>query len=194
MYLYTVFGLLYRMISRIFEDQRKMTLCMFVWCAIVMYGYSQSVQKNNSFLQWGPSDTMEIVGMKVNTWHKWWLLMCFTFLNTCINEFIANCLDPWIINVLQDSKNEIIPYSKVTCVAISQAYNLYCHLMSVVGISLLLSQIDVLCVRIMADMLTSTFAMTRFISDKRVVYGQYHKVSVGVYGDSPPPPPEDSEL
>ena len=166
------------MISGIFNDQRKMTVCMFMWCAIVMYAYSQSVQKNNTFLQWGPSDTMEIVGMKVNTWHKWWLLMSFTFLNTCINEFIGNCIDPWIINVLQDSKNEVIPYSKGTCIAISQAYSLYCHLMSVVGISLLLSQIDVLFVRIIADMFVSVFAMTRFLRDKRVICKDYRQVSV----------------
>ena len=38
------------MISGIFDDQRKMTMCMFMWCAIVMYAYSQSVQKNNTFL------------------------------------------------------------------------------------------------------------------------------------------------
>ena len=50
--------------------------------------------------------------------------------------------------------------------------------MSVVGISLLLSQIDVLFVRIIADMFVSVFAMTRFLRDKRVICKDYRQVSV----------------
>jgi len=155
---------------KLFDDKRQTTCVMMTWLLIVMVCYDKSEPVGgSSFLKYGPSNTTVIMGVHVDTWPKWGGVIAFSFVNTCMNEFISNSIDPWILNTIQDDKTKSIPYSKMECVVITQLYNIYCHMMSVVGISLLMSQIDVLGVRIFADLIVSTFAMRRFVRDKVVL-------------------------
>lgn len=171
------------MFTRVFEDKRLTSAVMCTWLAVVMYAYglSDSGDVQNAFMNVGPSPQLVIMGIHVDSWNKWFMVTLFAFCNTAMNEFFSNSIDPWIINTLQDEKTTEIPYSKFTCILISQLWNVYCHCMSLVGISLLLAQVDLLVVRIVADVLVSTFAMTRFLTDK-TVQAQY-----GVM-------PEDTEM
>ena len=162
--------MLNKILVGMFDDKRQTSTIMMGWLLIVMFFYNQSEpSEGSSFLQFGPHENTVIMGVYIDTWHKWGLVMIFTFINTCMNEFFSNSLDPWILNTIQDDKTKTIPYSKGMCMLLTQLYNVYCHLMSVVGISLLLSQVDVLAVRIIADVLVSTFAIKRFLRDKAVV-------------------------
>lgn len=155
----------------LFEDKRATAAAMCTWLALVVASCSALgvSDNNNKFLRFGPTDSTVVLGFRVDTWGRWVAVATFSFANTCINEFIGNSLSPWIVNTVQDAKAPEIPYSKLTCIVIVQLYSIYCHLMSLVGLSLLFSQIDLLFVRMAAEMIVSTFALTRFLQHKTVV-------------------------
>eukprot|EP00961_Rhodomonas_salina_P172436 2325351-Rhodomonas_salina.1 len=73
------------MLVSLFEDKRKTTAVMYAWLGIVMYGYAHSGAHDSLFLQIGPNDDTVIMGIHVDSWHKWSVLVAFTFTNTCIN-------------------------------------------------------------------------------------------------------------
>eukprot|EP00961_Rhodomonas_salina_P244611 3305952-Rhodomonas_salina.1 len=91
-------------------------MVMFSWLGVVMYlyGVSDSGDKENKFMNIGPSETLDIMGIHIDTWNKWAMVCIFAFVNTAMNEFFSNSLDLWIINTLQDDKTTTIPYSKFT--------------------------------------------------------------------------------
>jgi hypothetical protein len=98
------------MLVTIFEDKRMVCIGMCVWLCTVAVAYSQSGSQDKTFLHVGPSQHTTVMGILIDTWHKWILVMVFAFTNTCINEFIGNSLSPWIINTLQDPK--VRPFSR----------------------------------------------------------------------------------
>ena len=65
----------------------------------------------------------------------------------------------------------VIPYPKPVCIGITLLYTIYCHAMSLIGIALLLSQIDFFIVRVLADLAVTSFALTQFLRDKTVSQG-----------------------
>jgi hypothetical protein len=120
------------------------------------------------FMTFGPSSATIFMGMTIDNWFKWWCLASFSFCNTGVNEFLGSALGPWFINTVQDQKCTKLPYSKLTCLAISQLFTVYEHVMSVFGIFLMFSQIDFMLLRMAADLIVNQYSMTRFMLHKDV--------------------------
>jgi hypothetical protein len=163
----------------LFEDKRATVVCMCMWLALVVGGCYTLGVGDNKFLQFGPTESTVVMGFRVDTWSRWTVVSVFCFVNTCMNEFIGNSLNPWIVNTVQDAKAPEIPYNKLTCIIIVQLYGVYCHIMSLVGLSLLFSQIDLLFVRMAAEAVVGSFALTRFLAHKTVVAEGYASVPQG---------------
>lgn len=168
------------MLVLFFEDKRLTTLVMIFWLMVMISIYAFSGVEHNVFLQFGPSEATYVMGFHVDTWPRWYMVSCIAFLNTCFNEFIGGSLDPWIINTIQDEKTTVLPYPKWVCMLIVQTLSIYGHIMSLFGIALLLSQIDFLVIRTVADIIVTTFAMYRFMAHKTVDSG-YTRVSENKY-------------
>jgi hypothetical protein len=56
-----------------------------------------------AYMHVGPGEDTVFMGLKIDNWGKWSALASFSFLNTCINEFISNALGPWFVKSLQAS-------------------------------------------------------------------------------------------
>lgn len=158
------------LIDNLFEDKRLTSALMMTWLFVVIFIYSiSSVGTHHvQFLHVGPSAETIVMGVVIDTWGKWYIISILAFLKTAMNEFVGDSLGPWIINTLQDEKTTTLPYSKGVCLLIVQLYTIYGHIMSVFGIALLLSQVDFLVIRIIADLSVTAFAMYRFMLHKTV--------------------------
>jgi hypothetical protein len=159
-----------KMLEELFEDKRMTSAVMMSWLCIVLvvYGASGVSAHHGQFLHVGPSEETVVMGIAINTWPKWYALAILAFLKTGMNEFVGASIDPWIINTVQDEKTNVLPYAKSTCLVIVLLYQIYGHIMSVFGIALLLSQVDFLLIRMVADTIVTTFAMNRFMANKQV--------------------------
>jgi hypothetical protein len=91
-----------------------------------------------------------------------------SFLSTCVNDFFGDSLSPFFLNTIQDHKTKYLPYSKSTCYIILQLWSTYCCLMSIFSVGLLMSQIDFLLIRLVADLGVNTFTTFKFLKGKEV--------------------------
>ncbi len=91
-----------------------------------------------------------------------------SFLSTCVNDFFGDSLSPFFLNTIQDHKTKYLPYSKSTCYIILQLWSTYCCLMSIFSVGLLMSQIDFLLIRLVADLAVNTFTTFKFLKGKEV--------------------------
>lgn len=149
-----------------FDDKRKTCVCLSCWMCIVMVILYEIGILKSKFMTLGPSDSTVFMGIAINTWYRYNLVMTFTFVNTCINDFMSDAISPWIINTITDHKNMYIPYSKVTCICISQIWSMYCNCMGVLNMFLAFTQIDFIIVRTVADLSMSMYTNIKFLKHK----------------------------
>jgi hypothetical protein len=154
--------------DKLFEDKRWTCVLLSLWMctSVTIFWYLGAFHVQ--FMTTGPSDGTIFMGLVINNWPKWWCLATFSFCNTAINEFLGSALGPWFINTVQDHKCVQLPYSKFTCLLISQIFTVYEHVMSVFGIFLMFSQIDFMLLRMSADLLVNQYSMARFMLHKKV--------------------------
>ena len=150
----------------IFDDKRISITVLIVWLVIVLFAFKSIGLFTTDFMRFGPSPTTKIMTLTIDSWHEWWMVACASFLSTCMNDFFSDSLSPFFINTIQDHKTRYLPYSKTTCYVILQLWSTYCCLMSIFSIGLLMSQIDFLLIRLLADLIVNTFTTFKFLKNK----------------------------
>ncbi|KAJ1465982.1 hypothetical protein T484DRAFT_1757017 [Baffinella frigidus] len=90
----------------------------------------------------------------------------FVVISTAINDFSSDSLSPFIANTVMDHKSKTIPYSKFTIIFITQAWSLYCGVMSVASIALVFAQFDLILIRLVVDLLVNQYTIRRFLINK----------------------------
>jgi len=157
-----------RCLDAIFDDKRLAILLLMLWMVGVVFLLQTLDLMHSEFMTLGPSPHTKFMTLNIDTWHKWTLLVSATFANTCVSDFMSDAIAPWLQNTIQDHKTKYLPYSKFTCYTISQLWTVYCSVMSIFAISLMTSQIDFLLIRMLADLMTSTFTTYKFMRHKVV--------------------------
>lgn len=157
----------------IFDDKRLAIGLLMIWMVGVIMSLQSLDLMHSEFMSFGPSPHTKFMTLSIDTWHKWALLACATFTSTCVTDFMADAIAPWIQNTIQDHKSKYLPYRKFTCFMISQLWSVYCGVMSIFAISLMTSQIDFLMVRMLADLITNTFTTYKFMRFKTVDRNKY---------------------
>jgi hypothetical protein len=150
----------------IFDDKRISIGVLICWLVIVLFAFKSIGLFTTDFMRFGPSETTKIMTLTINSWHEWWMVACASFLSTCMNDFFSDALSPFFINTIQDHKTRYLPYSKTTCYVILQLWSTYCCLMSIFSIGLLMSQIDFLLIRLLADLIVNSFTTFKFLKNK----------------------------
>jgi len=153
-------SILYRMdpylISKIFVAW----LCIvYVALACLIYGFPTSLQ--NPFFQIGPNKDFKIIGICIDTYPKYCIIICYCFTNSIFRTLHANYLHPWIVNSVQDEKadkSSLIKKEVFFIVSISVLYHWTDWLMYMI---IFLSQIDMLLIEVFAD-LGMSFATTSY--------------------------------
>jgi hypothetical protein len=162
-------------VDALFDDKRVITVFLIIWLSIVLLVFKDIGLLDTKFMTLGPSDATVFMGVTLNTWYKWGLVAAFTFINTSVNDFVADALSPWILNTITDHKTRFIPYPKVVCLIITQTWSIYCNIMSVFGIFLAMSQIDFVLIRMVADLTVNAYTTTKFIRAKTFCPEKYYR-------------------
>jgi hypothetical protein len=165
-------------LNTLFDDKRLIVAVLMLWLAVVCVGFEHIGLLSTSYMSFGPSPTTVFMNVTLDSWYKWSLVALFTVINTSINDFSGDALGPWMLNVLTDIKTRYIPYSKPTCVAITQAYTIYCSLMSIFTLHLILSQVDFVLIRLATDLTVSIWTQLRYLRHKEFNLVKYRDVEM----------------
>jgi hypothetical protein len=154
----------------------KLQLC----CALMLWTFGSSavfifimVQDGSTFLTIGPNPHNELLGVKMDTWFKWWVTAIYTFVSTAIAAFSSDALCPFFSNVIEDHKTKYIPYSKFNCLMMVQCFTIYGVIMSVIGMFVALTQVDFMLIRIAADLVVNAHTTYYFLRGKEVDAERY---------------------
>jgi hypothetical protein len=162
------------MLDYIFDDKRVAITIVMVWMTLTCILLAQFLDvSSSSFMTFGPSSHSKFMTIAIDTWPKWGLIAAATFTNSCVNDFMTDAIIPWLQNTLQDHKAKHLPYSKCTCYVISQLWNIYSTFMSVFSVALVVSQIDLLLIKVGSDLCVNTYTCFKFMRNKIVDRRRY---------------------
>ena len=160
-------------IQKLFDDKRYTPVILITWMVFVWIIFTQVMVMEADFMHFGPGENVKVMGMVLDTWSKWSCIAIFTFVSTSINAFVGDAIMPWIQNTIQDHKTRYIPYSKITCIIITQTWTIYCCVMGVFALFVMLSQFDFMLVRISADLMVNIYTSYAFLRNKTVDRERY---------------------
>jgi len=162
------------LIDKAFDDKRVAVVLLMFWLTLVLILFKDLGLLETGYMSFGPSDTTKFMGVVLDSWYKWSLVALFTFLNTCVNDFMSDAISPWILNTISDHKTKYLPYPPLVCLLISQLWAIYCNVMSVFGLMIALSQIDFVFIRTLADLLVNTYTNMKFMRGKEHNPAKYY--------------------
>jgi len=188
-----------RIMDKIFDDKRLAVTVLMGWLTVVMTVFKDIGLLDTSFMTFGPSTTAKFMGVVLDTWYKWGMVAAFTFVNTSINDFMSDAISPWILNTITDHKTRFLPYSKSTCLIISQLWSVYCNVMGVFGLFLAMTQVDFVLIRMAADLTENVYTNLRFMKNKVMCAERYKRdleteLTVFDNDTSPMVPPNDRSV
>lgn len=174
------------MLDYIFDDKRLAISILCVWMVFIVCMLQTIDLLHSEFFTFGPSSHTVFMTVTIDTWHKWGMLVGATFTTTCVTDFMSDAIVPWLQNTIQDHKTRYLPYSKATCYLISQTWAIYVNIMSIFGVALMMSQIDLLIIRMAADLLVNTFTCFKFMRAKTVDRHKYWMWTEDQFGADTP--------
>jgi hypothetical protein len=164
-----------RCVDGLFDDKRMAVALLMVWLAVVVAVFKDLGLLDTKFMTVVPSPTTVFMGMTLDTWYKWNMVAAFTLVNTSINDFMSDAISPWILNTITDHKAKYLPYSKLTCLGITQLWSIYCNIMSVFGLFLAMTQVDFVLIRMAADLTVNMYTNLKFMRNKVTCSERYRQ-------------------
>jgi hypothetical protein len=126
---------------------RMLYMWMSLTC-IVLYGLQPTTV---TFLQTGPNKQFIFMGLVIDTYQKYCTFIAFTLVNVMCSAVHQQILNPWIILNIQDESVCLIHRGTAYHVTlISTIYNWFAWFMNMMT---LLTQIDVFCFNVYADII-----------------------------------------
>ena len=172
------------LLNKLFDDRRMIVCCLLVWLGVVLLGFSHLGLLDTTYTTMGPSDHTVFMSVVLNTWKRWGFVAMYTVVSAMISDFSGDSLGPFFTNIIMDHKTKYIPYPKSTCILICQAYTIYATLMSVIGLHLMLSQIDFVLIRLLTDLCVNVWTQSRLLRHKEFNPTKYHEVEMHLVPNS----------
>jgi len=146
---------------------------IFIWmCTIIIFIflYTTSNKDTVTLFKIGPNSELFILHISIDTTAKYMTVVSFCFVNSIFRSLNHNILQPFIINEIQDvSKNNITNFG--FCYELSCNSAIYVWFDFFMYMHILMSQIDLLLVEIIADVII-TGIITKYYLNKKFNYSE----------------------
>ena len=171
-----MFASVFYTLNKVFDDQRLMVAAIWVWLCVVLIIFSQMGLFHSEFVRFGPSPTTTYVGITLDTWEKWSAVAIFSAISSFMNDMANESLEPFFLCVIRDVKGRYIPFSKMTCVLLTQAWTIYASVMSLFALYTFFSQADFVIIKMVVGVLVNIYSTMRYLRNKKhepVKFAQY---------------------
>jgi hypothetical protein len=156
-----------RLFKKYFVDLRVMAALMCVWLLVVLVIlFELGVFARSKFVAFGPRDDLTFMHVRIDTYHKYNMLIAMIICHTFITDLIADSLVPHVLNVVQDTKNRYIPHRSRTYLLITSAWSVYCSVTQLFVIFIAFGQLDLLLVRLASDLFANFFTLNMYLDGK----------------------------
>jgi hypothetical protein len=129
--------------------------------------YTTDFYKDNSFFSWGPP--VKFFNREIDTQTAFYSIHIIIFLHQLINNWVNDVVYPWIINSIQDPKNQKMEYNKRVSLLILNLFNIYSEIDVIFILMGFNSQISFVITIILANIISSTYINNKYINVKESV-------------------------
>ena len=127
--------------------------------------------KEDLFYKVGPNVHLMIMGIRIDTYGKYFIVVSYCFINSMSRTLCNNVLHSWLINQIQDETKDKKMISKIFAYEVTCSTTIYFWFDWFIYMNILLSQIDMILIEIMADLVMSLMTTAYYLhkgSDKDV--------------------------
>jgi hypothetical protein len=129
--------------------------------------YTTDFYKDNSFFSWGPP--VKFFNREIQTQITFYCIHIIIFLHQLINNWVNDVVYPWIINSIQDPKNQKMEYNRYLSLLIINLFNIYSEIDVIFILMGFNSQISFVISIILANIISSTYINNKYIKVKETV-------------------------
>lgn len=152
------------------KNRRVAIYIQFTWIIILLMLLFVFVGIDVISLRFGPNDQFVILGMKINTWPRFFALNVFMCVDAAINIWSVEVIQTWINHTVFNELEKTIDYSMTTTMLVANVHYAYCSIRTIfMAYILVLLQIDVFCLRILVEMCVTLVTSWSFVRLKTVV-------------------------
>jgi len=116
------------------------------------------------FYRFGPHNDLLIIGIKINTFSKYFAVIIFCFINSLIRNITHNILNSWLINKVQDKSIVKSKHIHFFAYEVTYVTTIYVWVDWYVYMNLLLAQVDMFLTEITADLIMSGFVTYYYLN------------------------------
>ena len=154
------------MLASVFKDKRLVSAMFLIWTFAVVCMFAYMGVLHSSFVRFGPSEHLNFLNFRINTWARWALVAAFYVTDSFAFELAHEAIHPWEINSVLDPKARVLPYRRLTCLWVLEAYYLHGIVISPFTFWLHLTQLDFILIKGTVVVATRTYSHYQYIKDK----------------------------
>lgn len=145
---------------------------MSIWMVCVIIGLSILITYDTSnmdkkFYRFGPHDDFIILGFKIDNNSKYSIIIIYSILNTILRTFQHEILSPWLVNNIQDLEREQNEYIRKYAYEVTTVNTIYQWVDWVLYMNLLLSQIDMVIIEIIMNIIATNITTLWYLNNNR---------------------------
>jgi hypothetical protein len=103
-------------------------------------------------------------GIKIDTAGKYFFVVLYSMINTCIRSARVNILSPWVTLNVQDESKPLGTLNRFHAYEITLVANLYTWVDWWISVSMLLSQVDLIVIEVFFDFVTLYYITRNYLS------------------------------
>eukprot|EP00961_Rhodomonas_salina_P296752 3936626-Rhodomonas_salina.4 len=154
-------------LQQFFDDKHTICAILVAWLVGILVVFVWLGTESIPFFNIGPSEHTKLMGFAINTPGRWFIVALLTFWNTLFTEYVFDSLQPWLMTTVIDHKTIFLPYPKRDMLYMSVVCSTYRTVIQVVMMYVMLSQIDFLAIRMLADLVVTIVTTEHFLQNKR---------------------------
>jgi len=142
----------------------SVSVCLTIFLAL----HTQSDSLQTRYFRWGPHSEFIVFGMPIDTPAKYILITMYGFINSGIRAIHHTLLQPWILHNVQNTEPGTPgdPVNAMMAYRLTLLATLYTWFDWFIYMNILLSQVDMLVIELLADILTTLVTTRNYLKYK----------------------------
>lgn len=139
-------------------------IILFVFA--ILLNYFSFYDGSSNFFSWGPP--VNILNKTIENQIEFYLFLSMFFIHQMTNTWISEVTYPWILNNIQDHKQEYMPekMNKIKCLLLVNLNTIY-SLLDIIFIVSSVSQISFMISLILSNMISVTIVNYKYLNGKK---------------------------
>ena len=128
---------------------------MAIVCLVLTIVLCNTPDKYKTFYKFGPNENLIILGIKIDTYTKYMIIVSYSFINSIFRTIHHSFLSPWMIHNVRDEERDKVHLNHFSVYEISTVLVIYTWLDWLLYMNILLAQVDMVIIETLGELIIS---------------------------------------